>query len=100
MAMVDLGIPPGFELLSEDLDAYREKSAGKKSGRLEKFSITATQAILYFDSIGANEALRISFRLRAKYPVRARTFASRVYEYYDPSVNAAARPVLLEVRKK
>ena len=28
MVMVDLGIPPGFDLLSEDLQAYREKSAG------------------------------------------------------------------------
>jgi hypothetical protein len=100
MVMVDLGIPPGFELLSEDLDSYREKSAGKKSGRLEKFSLTPTQAILYFDSIGAGESLKLSFRLRAKYPIRARTFASRVYEYYDPAVNSVARPVQLEVRKR
>ncbi len=53
MIMVDLGIPPGFDLLSEDLQTYREQSAKRKSGRLEKFSLTATQAILYFDSIGA-----------------------------------------------
>jgi hypothetical protein len=51
MVMVDLGIPSGFDLLSEDLQAYREKSAALKSGRLEKFSLTATQAILYFDSL-------------------------------------------------
>jgi len=57
MVMVDLGIPPGFELLTEDLDLYRERSAGKKSGRLEKFSLTPTQAILYFDSIGPNDGL-------------------------------------------
>ncbi len=100
MVMVDLGIPPGFELLSEDLDSYREKSIGKKSGRLDKFSLTPTQAILYFDSIAANDVLKLSFRLRAKYPVRAHTFASRVYEYYDPAVSSLARPVQLEVRKK
>ena len=29
----------------------QEKTAGQKGGRLEKFSLTATQAILYFDSI-------------------------------------------------
>ena len=100
MVMVDLGIPPGFELLSEDLDSYREKSVGKKSGRLEKFSLTPTQAILYFDSIAAGESLKLSFRLRAKYPVRARTFASRVYEYYDPAVSSQARPVQLEVSRR
>jgi hypothetical protein len=28
MVMIDLGIPPGFELLNEDLEAYKEKTAG------------------------------------------------------------------------
>jgi hypothetical protein len=100
MVMVDLGIPPGFDLLSEDLQAYQEKSAGMKSGRLEKFSLTATQAILYFDSFAAHDTVTLRFRLRAKYPIRARTFQSRVYEYYDPDVNAVARPVQLEVRAR
>jgi uncharacterized protein YfaS (alpha-2-macroglobulin family) len=100
MVMVDLGIPPGFELLTEDLEAYKSQSAGKASGRLEKFSMTATQAILYFDSIASGDTVTLKYRLRAKYPIRAKTFASRVYEYYDPSVGATAKPVELEVRGK
>jgi uncharacterized protein YfaS (alpha-2-macroglobulin family) len=100
MVMVDLGIPPGFDLLSEDLKDYQEKSAGMKSGRLEKFSQTATQAILYFNSFAAGETVQVKFRLRAKYPIRARTFQSRVYEYYDPEVKSVARPVALEVKKR
>jgi hypothetical protein len=100
MVMVDLGIPSGFDLLSEDLQAYREKSAALKSGRLEKFSLTATQAILYFDSFAPGDTVTLKFRLRAKYPIRARTFRSRVYEYYDPEVSSVARPVQLEVRHR
>jgi hypothetical protein len=100
MVMVDLGIPPGFDLLSEDLQAYQEKTAGRKGGRLEKFSLTATQAILYFDSVPAGGTITLHFRLRAKYPIRARTFQSRVYEYYDPEVNSSGRPIQLEVRKR
>ena len=100
MVMVDLGIPPGFDLLTEDLQAYQEKSAVRKSGRMEKFNLTATQAILYFDSIAAGDTVTLKFRLRAKYPIRARTFQSRVYEYYDPSVSALARPVALEVKSR
>jgi uncharacterized protein YfaS (alpha-2-macroglobulin family) len=100
MVMVDLGIPPGFDLLSEDLQDYVEKSSTQKSGRLEKFSQTATQAILYFNSIGPGETVTLHFRLRAKYPIRARTFQSRVYEYYDPDVSSIARPVPLEVRAR
>ena len=45
-----------------------EKSAGQKSGRLEKFNLTATQAILYFDSIAPGGGFALKFRLRAKYP--------------------------------
>ncbi len=100
MVMVDLGIPPGFDLLSEDLQTYVEKSASQKSARLEKFSLTATQAILYFDSVAANDTVTLRFRLRAKYPIRARTFQSRVYEYYDPDVSSVARPAQLEVRRR
>ena len=100
MVMVDLGIPPGFDLLSEDLQAFQEKTARQKGGRLEKFSQTATQAILYFDSLAPGATVTLSFRLRAKYPIRARTFPSRAYEYYDPEVQSVARPVQLEVAKK
>jgi len=100
MVMVDLGIPPGFDLLTEDLQDYQERSASLKSGHLEKFNLTATQAILYFDSFAPGDTVQLRFRLRAKYPVRARTFRSRVYEYYDPEVNSVARPVQLEVRKR
>jgi len=100
MVMIDLGIPPGFDLLSEDLQTYQEKSAQQKSGRMEKFNLTATQAILYFDSLAPGGRITLPFRLRAKYPIRARTLLSRVYEYYDPEVSSVARPVQLEVRKR
>jgi hypothetical protein len=99
MVMVDLGIPPGFDLLSEDLQSLQEKSADQRSGRLEKFSLTATQAILYFNALSAKQTVTIRFRLRAKYPIHARTFQSRVYEYYDPDVSATAHPVQLEITK-
>ena len=97
MVMVDLGIPPGFELLSEDLQKMVEKTAGAKSGRLEKFSLTATQAILYFDSIAPRDSFEARYRLRAKYPIHAQAFASRVYEYYDPNISATAKSVRFEV---
>jgi len=100
MVMVDLGIPPGFDLLSEDLQDYQAKSANLASGRLSKFSLTATQAILYFDSVAPGAAVRLKFRLHAKYPIRARTFKSRVYEYYDPEVGSIAPPVRLEVTRR
>jgi A-macroglobulin TED domain/Alpha-2-macroglobulin family/Carboxypeptidase regulatory-like domain/MG2 domain/A-macroglobulin receptor binding domain/Alpha-2-macroglobulin bait region domain len=100
MIMADLGIPPGFDLLSEDLSAFQEKTAGTGAGRLEKFTQTATQAILYFNGLAPHQEVTLKIRLRAKYPVRAHTFQSRLYEYYDPSVSSTARPVKLEVVKR
>ena len=44
--------------------------------------------------------MELTFRLRAKYPIRVQTFPSRAYEYYDPDVNSVAAPVKLEVAKK
>ena len=56
--------------------------------------------LLYFDSVTPGDTVRLRFRLRAKYPIRAPTFPSRAYEYYQPEVNAVVRPVELEVRRK
>jgi uncharacterized protein YfaS (alpha-2-macroglobulin family) len=100
MVMVDLGIPPGFDLLSEDLQEMVQKTTNAKSGRLEKFSMTATQAILYFDSIAPHDSFEIHFRLQAKYSIRAQGFTSRVYEYYDPKVTATTQPAQFIVTGK
>jgi hypothetical protein len=97
MVMIDLGIPPGFELLSEDLQKLQETTTQQASGRLEKFSLTATQAILYLNALAPNQTITVKFRLRAKYPIRARTFQSRAYEYYDPEIGTTAAPAQLEV---
>jgi hypothetical protein len=97
MVMIDLGIPPGFELLSEDLQELQESTAHQASGRLEKFSLTATQAILYLNALTPSQTITVKFRLRAKYPIRARTFQSRAYEYYDPEIATTAAPAQLEI---
>jgi hypothetical protein len=98
MVMVDLGIPPGFDLLGEDLQSFQERSNGDKSGSLEKFSLTATQATLYFNALSPKQTVTRTF-VCVPNTRFARTFQSRVYEYYDPEVNSTARPVQLEVRE-
>ena len=78
---------------------YPGEDCGNATGHLEKFSLTATQAILYFNALAPGQTVTLKVRLRAKYPIRARTFQSRVYEYYDPDVNSIARAVQLEVAR-
>lgn len=100
MIMVDLGIPPGFEPSGEDFAALVDESRGKKGGKLEKYTITAKQVILYFDGLNARQRMEFSFKLRAKFPVRAQTFSSRVYEYYNPTVENKTKPVEMTVVAK
>ena len=101
MVMVDLGIPPGFELLSEDLNSYRESnSASKKSGRLEKVQPDPDSGDSLFRIRSQRTMLSNSVPAAGEVSGPGTQLASRVYEYYDPAVNAQARPVRLEVRKK
>ena len=78
--------------------AFQEKTAFAGSGRLGKFGLTATQAILYFNALLPKQTVTLTFRFRAKYSISARTFQSRVYEHYDLGVTSSARPVQLKVR--
>ncbi len=89
--MVDLGIPPGFELLSEDLQSLVARTVDAKSGRLEKFNMTATQAILYFDSIAPKDSFEVRFRLRAKYPIRVNGFCIPRLRVLQPELERYVR---------
>lgn len=92
MVVIDLGVPPGFEVQTADLDRLVEKQV------MEKYTIAARQIIVYLDKLASRKPLEFSYRLRAKFPIKAATPASRVYRYYNPEVEATAKPVELTVR--
>ena len=91
MAIVDLGVPPGFDV---DTSAFETMQA---NGQLAKFEITGNQVILYLRGIDARTTLDFSYSLRAKYPLRVTTPASTVYEYYQPQNRAQSKPLELQV---
>jgi hypothetical protein len=92
MLIIDLGVPPGFEVQSEALQEL------VKQKTVEKYTLTGRQIIVYLRSLDARASLNFSYQLKAKYPIKARTPASRVYEYYNPSVEDFAEPVTLEIK--
>ncbi|HSB10579.1 MAG TPA: alpha-2-macroglobulin family protein, partial [Blastocatellia bacterium] len=100
MIMVDLGIPPGFEPSGEDFAALTQSTRGKNGGKLEKYTITAKQVILYFDGLNPRQRVDFTYRLRARFPVRAQSFSSRVYEYYNPTVENKTKPTEMTVTAK
>lgn len=93
MVLVDLGIPPGFEVSPDSFQQLKDQ------GVIKKYSITGRQVVLYFDHISNGSPLALSFPLQAKYPLRVKTPASVAYLYYEPEVRSTSKPVLLEVEK-
>ncbi|HEV58067.1 MAG TPA: hypothetical protein ENN87_11345, partial [Phycisphaerales bacterium] len=91
MVIVDLGLPPGFTLLPEKLNDLVEK------GTIEKYSTTGRQIIIYLREVEHGAPVTVSYQLLAKYPLKAKTPASAVYEYYNPEIRSEAQPVQLVV---
>lgn len=78
MIMVDLPIPAGFALEADELIELQG------SGKIAKYQLTPTQAILYLRQLKAGESLSLRYRLRATMPVKVAGGQATVYEYYNP----------------
>jgi uncharacterized protein YfaS (alpha-2-macroglobulin family) len=85
MLVADIGIPPGFDVLADDLDALVGVT-------IQKYELAGRQVILYLDELDHETPVTVEFRLKARFPIRAQTPESAVYEYYNPEVRAVAEP--------
>lgn len=84
MVIVDLGLPPGFSLVADDLvQAVSEL-------RIQKFETTDRQIIVYVDAIAGDETLELTYQLQAKYPLKVQCPDSSTTLYYDESSRAFA----------
>jgi uncharacterized protein YfaS (alpha-2-macroglobulin family) len=84
MILVTLGIPPGFEVLTEDLDPYVEQDL------VSRYERTGKQLILYLSSLEPSESRVIEYRLRATMPVRAVDGGAEAHLYYQPEQKTEA----------
>jgi hypothetical protein len=91
MAIVDLGVPPGFDVDTSAFEAMQQNE------RVAKFDVTGNQVILYLRELSESTPFQFSYSLRAKYPLRVQTPRSTVYEYYQPQNRAVSEPVTLRV---
>jgi uncharacterized protein YfaS (alpha-2-macroglobulin family) len=92
MVIADLGVAPGFTPLTEDLDALVAEKI------IQRYETTGRQIIVYLDKVTPGKAVRFSYRLKAKFPVRAKVPASRAYDYYNPNVQGRVRATEVVVR--
>ncbi|MEA3308390.1 MAG: alpha-2-macroglobulin family protein, partial [Chloroflexota bacterium] len=102
-ALVDLGIPPGFTVLPQALEARIERDLALPvdyaGGRLKKFELTGRQVLVYLQDLQHGEPLTFEYQLRARFPVKAQAPASQAYDYYNPATRAEEAPVWLEVKE-
>jgi len=93
MVIVDLGLPPGFTLIPDQLNKL------VKDEVIEKYSTTGRQIIVYLREVEHGKPIDISYQLLAKFPLKAKTPKSTAYEYYNPDIRTEAPPIDLEVSK-
>jgi uncharacterized protein YfaS (alpha-2-macroglobulin family) len=100
-AIVDLGIPPGFEVLSEDLAdlvaRHTDLPPDYPGAKFSRFDLTGRQIIVYLEGLQAGQPLEFGYRIRARYPIKAQTPPSSAYDYYNPAVSAVSAPSAIEV---
>ena len=85
--IVDLGIPPGFDVDRSGLDALRDKKV------IDKYTMTGRQITIYIQDLQPKKTLSFSYSLKARLPIKAKSPKSTAYQYYTPSKRADAAPV-------
>ena len=84
--LVDLGLPPGFRPLTEDLDGLVAQ------GLIARYELTGRQILVYMTNVPSGQLYRLPYRLQARFPIRAQTPSSQAYDYYTPEKQDTATP--------
>ena len=93
MPLIDVGVPPGFTVVPDELEKAVE---GKK---ISKYTVAARQIIIYVEKLDPGQELKLSYQVRAKYPIKARSPLSKAYPYYNPERVVTVAPTDLIVNK-
>ena len=101
-ALVDLGLPPGFSVQAEDLDAlvahYQGLPKTYPGASIQRYELTGRQILVYLTNLAEGQPLSFSYRLRARFPLAVRSPASSAYDYYNPAVSGEKAPQWIEVQ--
>ncbi|HVR64262.1 MAG TPA: alpha-2-macroglobulin, partial [Polyangia bacterium] len=92
MILVTVGVPPGFSIATEDLDAYKTNNV------LSAYEITGKQLMLYVTALPAQASQAFAYHLRASMPVRASDGGAEAFLYYQPDQRSSAPATILSVQ--
>jgi len=79
--VAELGTPPGFSIITEDLDRL------VRLGQLQRYEQTPGRLVLYFTQLKQAHT-RLTYRLQARFPAHVTVPGSTFYEYYFPEKTA------------
>jgi len=91
MVLLTVGIPPGFQILTEDLNALTQNKT------ISRYDVTGKQLILYVSTLATEKALTLKYRLQATMPVKASDGGGEAHLYYEPTERTTLAATLLEV---
>jgi hypothetical protein len=89
--IVDLGLPPGFAPVTDDLDTL------VASGQIDRYELTGRQILLYVTNVSGGQVYTFEYRLQARYPSTVQVPSSQVYDYYAPDQRASDPPQRITV---
>jgi len=90
--MVELGLPPGFEVHDTTTQRLAARTGIRHTER------RPGKVLLYFSALPRGTT-RFSLRLRARFPLRAQIPRSRFYEYYQPDQPSITDASFIEVER-
>jgi uncharacterized protein YfaS (alpha-2-macroglobulin family) len=100
-ALIDLGLPPGFTLQTEDLDAQVARFSDVPTDYafpvIQRYELTGRQILIYAGNLAPGTPLQFTYRLKAKFPLRVQSPSSQAYDYYNPDVSGQQAPQTLVV---
>ncbi|HLJ54582.1 MAG TPA: hypothetical protein VKT77_06035, partial [Chthonomonadaceae bacterium] len=91
MPLIDVGVPPGFSVVSDRLDD------AVKAATISKYTVAARQVIVYLEKLTPGQELTLTYQVRARFPIKAKTPLSKAYPYYNPERVSLTRPVEITV---
>lgn len=92
MVVLDLGIPPGFDLDPAPFQALLEAK------RIDRYEIGTRSVVVYLGKVNGHENVEFDYALRAKTPLKVLTPRSEAYEYYAPERRIEVEPEAIEVK--
>ncbi|MGN1298781.1 MAG: alpha-2-macroglobulin family protein [Candidatus Scatovivens sp.] len=90
--MLEINIPQGCSVKEEALSKLETK------GEIEKYEYSYGKIYLYIREFDENKFIDLNIEYKADYPAQITGGSIRVYDYYNPDIQAIAMPITINIK--